>query len=80
MDCCVVFILTRVLGLIGRGRSSALFLVLAHKVIIIAKKYASHFVSVTIFQYCTESAQLEVFSNMYYSRNFQASKHSSFLV
>lgn len=35
---------------------------------------------VTIFQYCTESVQLEVFSNMYNSRNFQASKHSLFLV
>ena len=35
---------------------------------------------VTIFQYCTESVQLEVFSNMYYSRNFQATKHSLFLV
>lgn len=35
---------------------------------------------VTIFQYCTESVQLKAFSNMYYSRNFQASKHSLFLV
>lgn len=35
---------------------------------------------VTIFEYCTESVQLETFSNMYYSRNFQASKHSLFLV
>ena len=35
---------------------------------------------VTIFHYCTESVQLEVFSNMYYSRNFQATKHSLFLV
>ena len=76
----VVFIVTRVLRLIGRGRSSALFQVLAHKVIIIAKKYASHFVSGNYFQYCTESVQFEVFSNMYYSRNFQASKHSLFLV
>lgn len=76
----VVFIVTRVLRLIGRGRSSALFQVLAHKVIIIAKKYASHFVSGNHFQYCTESVQFEVFSNMYYSRNFQASKHSLFLV
>ena len=44
-----MFIVTRVLGLIGRGGSSALFLVLAHKVIIIAKKYASHFVSGNYF-------------------------------
>lgn len=35
---------------------------------------------VTIFQYCTKSVQFEVFSNMYYSRNFQASKHYLFLV
>ena len=45
----VVFIVTRVLGLIGHGRSSALFHVLAHTVIIIAKKYASHFVSGNYF-------------------------------
>ena len=46
MDYCVVFIVTKVLGFIGRGRSSALFHVLAHKLIIIAKKKdASHFVS-----------------------------------
>ena len=73
----VVFIVTRVLGLIGRGRSSGLFHVLAHNVIIIAKKNTSHILSVvTIFQYCTESVQFEVFSNMYYSRNFQASKQA----
>ena len=46
----VVFIATRVLGLIGRGLGSALFLVLAHKVIIIAKKYASHSVSGNYFR------------------------------
>ena len=39
-----------------------------------------HILSVVTIQYCTESVQLEAFSNMYYSRNFQASKHSLFLV
>lgn len=39
-----------------------------------------HILSVVTVQYCTESVQLEAFSNMYYSRDFQASKHSLFLV